>query len=108
MVGLPNSSYAIDLTGDDPTGINDISVSNKAEKVTMSYEHNSLVIRSSQSLPAANLYIYNVTGQLLNQQTITLPNGYYEQTYDTLSPGCYIARLSDRHGHTAICKFFKK
>lgn len=102
------SSYAIDLTGDDPTGINDISVSNKAEKVTMSYEHNSLVIRSSQSLPVANLYIYNVTGQLLSQQTITMPNGYYEQAYDTLSPGCYIARLSDRHGHTAICKFFKK
>ena len=101
------SSYAVDLTPDDPTGINETTVAEKGS-IKMSYEHNSLVIRSNRSMAAATLYIYNVTGQLQGQQAVALPNGYCEQNYDMLPPGCYIARLNDGKGHTAICKFIKK
>ena len=101
------SSYAVHLSGDDPSGINEMAVVSK-EIIKMSYVRNNLVIQSDQMLAAANLELYNVTGQLLGRQTISLPNGYYEQNVDALSPGCYIARLTDGKGHTAICKFLKK
>ena len=101
------SSYVVDLTGDDPSGINETTVASK-EGIKMSYERNSLVIRSDRPQAAATLYIYNVTGQLIGQQTVSLPNGYCEKNYDMLQPGCYIAHLTDGRGHTAICKFVKK
>ena len=60
------------------------------------------------SIAAAKLGIYNITGQLLSQQTVSITNGYAEQTLDALPSGCFIARLSDGNGHHATCKFIKK
>ncbi|MBR5686357.1 MAG: lamin tail domain-containing protein [Prevotella sp.] len=101
------SSYAAYLSGGDPSGISEIAI-DKTRNISMSYDNNRLVIRSKHALTAASLGIYNITGQLLSRQTISLNNGYGEQTLDALSSGCYIARLSDGNGNTAICKFIKK
>ena len=101
------SSYAVHLSGDDPSGIHEMVMPNAAD-ISMSYVRNRLIISSNQSIAAAKLGIYNITGQLLSQQTVSITNGYAEQTLDALPSGCYIARLSDGSGHHATCKFIKK
>ena len=101
------SSYAVHLSGDDPSGIHEMVMPNAAD-ISMSYVRNRLIISSNQSIAAAKLGIYNITGQLLSQQTVSITNGYAEQTLDALPSGCYIARLSDGNGHHATCKFIKK
>ena len=101
------SSYVVNLSGDDPSGINEMTMTNTAS-ISMSYARDRLIINSDLSLPAAKLGIYNITGQLLSQQTVSLTNGYAEQSLDALSSGCYIARLSDGNGHHATCKFIKR
>ncbi|MBR5038510.1 MAG: lamin tail domain-containing protein [Prevotella sp.] len=101
------SSYVVHLSGDDPSGINEMSMTN-TPSISMSYARDRLLINSDLSIPAVKLGIYNITGQLLSQQTVSLTNGYAEQSLDALSSGCYIARLSDGHGHHATCKFIKR
>ena len=100
------SSYAVNLSS-DPSGINEMTLTNTAN-ISMNYARDRLIISSDLSIPAAKLGIYNITGQLLSQQTVSLANGYAEQNLDALSSGCYIARLSDGNGHQATCKFIKK
>lgn len=102
------SSYAVFLSDDDPSGIRESSYGSNAENLSMRYDYNRLIIRSKHAQDAVSLGIYNVTGQLLSQQKISLTNGYSEQTIDALPSGCYIARLSDSNGHAVICKFIKK
>ena len=101
------SSYAVNLSGDDPSGINEIVMGSTAN-LSISYARNRLIINSDLPVTSAKLGIYNITGQLLSQQTVSLINGYAEQNLDALSSGCYIARLSDGNGHQATCKFIKK
>lgn len=101
------SSYAEHLSGDEPSGIHEMVMTN-ATDISMSYIRNRLIISSNLSLTAAKLGIYNMTGQLMSQQTVSISSGYTEHTLDALPSGCYIARLSDGNGHQATCKFIKK
>ena len=98
------SSYAVLLDGHSGIGRTTIA---DTDFIHISYAHDCLIIRSEQPLEAAELAIYNTTGQLLSLQTLSLSDGYAEHPLGSLPSGCFIARLTDG-SHTAICKFIIK
>ncbi len=101
------SSYAVDITKGDPTGISLLAVGSSGH-LSVQYADGSLIIRGTASQPAVRIDLCTIAGQLLGRQTVSLANGYARQSLSPLSAGCYIARLTDGNGHTAICKFIKQ
>ena len=72
----------------------------------MRYVLGSLIIRGDLS-ENVSIDFFNLAGQRIGQSQTKLVNGYAECPVGQLTSGCYIARVSDAHGHSKACKFVK-
>ncbi len=98
------SSYTIPV--DQPTmGISDLAIIT-TEKLKVNYRADRLLIGSNTS-HVVKVELSNMAGRLVASQQVELNAGYGELTVSQLVSGCYIARITDEHGHKATCKFIK-
>ena len=102
------SSYVIEVEqSNSVVGISDL-VAENTTGFSVRYAADRLVVNGQSSMFSVQCSICDLAGQSLSKQTVDLSSGHAELSLSSLPAGCYIARLSDGHGHSATCKFIKK
>ena len=93
------------LTAVDQSVVTDISQTTIAQSdLSLSYAANHLIVKSQQA-EAVRLIIYTLSGQQLSTAEMMLHGGRAEASCSHLTSGCYIAKVSDKTGHSTTCKF---
>ena len=98
------SSYAVGIDQADLTGISDLAV--LPADLSARYLLGSLVVRATEGTDVS-VSIVNMGGQSVAQLSAPLSFGRAEVPLQQLSPGVYLARITDARGRTATCKFIK-
>ena len=99
------TSYHVSIGQFGEDGIGEV-YAQAANNLTVRYVLGSLIIRGDLS-ENVSIDFFNLAGQRIGQSQTKLVNGYAECPVGQLTSGCYIARVSDAHGHSKACKFVK-
>lgn len=98
------SSYATLVEEQYPSAIDRLPTATDAGLV-LRYAAGQLIVRGQAS--QAEIAIYTLSGQQIASLSLRLHDGMGSTTLMGLPEGCYVARATDRQGHTAACKFVK-
>jgi hypothetical protein len=97
------SSYAAYLYEGKATGIEQVEMAAPSE-LKLNHAAGNLMVRTMKT-NAVRLTIYMASGQNVLTTTVQVNDGYGSLSVESLSPGFYIAKVSDGSGRTATCKF---
>ena len=98
------SSYATLVEEQYPSGIDRIKPAD-ASGLVLRYAAGQLIVRGKTDW--AEITIYTLSGQQATSLHIRLHDGMGQATVAGPPGGCYVARATDRQGHTAACKFVR-
>lgn len=98
------TSYQMPVSQAD--GIGNV-LAQATDMLSARYVLGNIVIRSNQMMDA-EVEVCNLAGQPVALHHARMTDGYAEVSVGQLPQGCYIAHVSDGHGHIATCKFVKK
>ncbi len=101
-----SNPYSIDLR---PVGINDLNTTIKQWEIKTNNEEKLIVEKTDANHTNAFLGIFDLTGKLLQQQSISTGNTYTEINIQHLPQGIYILQVNNlTTKHTQSFKFFKQ
>ncbi len=100
------SSYMVNVKQPSVSGIQ-LATTESVSSLSVRYVLEHLIVRGNAE-EDIHVNIYHLTGQLAKEKDYSLHEGYAEIPVGELPTGYYIARITDKRGETATCKFVKK
>ena len=99
------TSYLSGVAQPGYSGIEDVMADNSGA-LSVAYTDGRLVISGNAS-GNMQVLIHNLAGQTAASLTTTLTGGFAEVSLTSLTPGVYVAAVSDSRGHRVTCKFIR-